>query len=240
MKRIFARFVNFLDALRCFFSLRSLDCWLSYLVLKDKILRENYEENSFLQKATSAYKTLFNRLIMGVQPLSMLSFDVVAPSTIDGEANPSFNFARDFDRDVRVTFQTRRIDEPADCPSTTDEQQRKYALIPTRLPSDSRIPKSSSVPSKLTTYNDFTPKSLSVDSGLTLRNINKSSMNVKKSRIPLLKTSRSCPSNNKNRAQSEKNARPFSIMSESVISMDASVFEEGSECDEFNADDGSK
>lgn len=63
------------------FSLHSLDCWLSYLVLKDKILQENYSDEGFLRNATGAFKGLFTELIALIQPLSLMPFEQLKLNT---------------------------------------------------------------------------------------------------------------------------------------------------------------
>lgn len=66
----------------------------------------------------------------------------------------------------------------------------RFALIPTRIPSDSRVPKSSSIPSRLaTTVVGNQPKSDSVDAGLARMAIVTAVVNVtpsNPSRIPKL------------------------------------------------------
>ncbi|CEF64467.1 RUN domain-containing protein [Strongyloides ratti] len=53
-------------------SLRSLDGWLSYIVLKDNVLTKLYNNNAFLVKANTAYRSLFWRLIESVEWLSVI------------------------------------------------------------------------------------------------------------------------------------------------------------------------
>ncbi|GMT28342.1 hypothetical protein PFISCL1PPCAC_19639, partial [Pristionchus fissidentatus] len=82
----------------------SLECWLSYVLLKERVLRPFYRPSSFLLSAPSSYRSLLNRLLESLQLLSI--HDSQDPSS-------------------RLSSRAARI------------------------PSDSRVPKSSSVPARL-------------------------------------------------------------------------------------------
>jgi len=140
-----------------------------------------------------------------------------------------------------------------------DGNGTRYSLIPTRLPSDSRVPKSSSVPSKMLRHASEPPKSRSVDTGLrsgvvvddasfravadTRRaaavpsrptTLERTSPLNRPSRIPVLKSSRSCPEGPRQRSLSNKRVvvkgEPTlcieSMESESAMSVTASTFSE--------------
>ncbi|GMT00366.1 hypothetical protein PENTCL1PPCAC_22540, partial [Pristionchus entomophagus] len=81
----------------------SLECWLSYVLLKEKTLHPFYRPSSFLLSAPSAYRSLLNRLLQSLQLLS-----------IHDSTDPRISHSR-----------------------------------AARIPSDSRVPKSSSVPARL-------------------------------------------------------------------------------------------
>ncbi|KAF8368754.1 unc-14 [Pristionchus pacificus] len=81
----------------------SLECWLSYVLLKEKTLSPFYRPSSFLLSSPSAYRSLLNRLLQSLQLLS-----------IHDSTEPRLSFSR-----------------------------------ASRIPSDSRVPKSSSVPARL-------------------------------------------------------------------------------------------
>lgn len=95
------------------FRLKSLDGYLSYIVLKEKQLAENYCDTAFLLCAHTAYRSLFWRLIESLELLSVLT--------------------------------------QCDRPSTSSQSALNQPNSPTasRLPSDSRIPKSTSEPLRL-------------------------------------------------------------------------------------------
>ncbi|GMR53453.1 hypothetical protein PMAYCL1PPCAC_23648, partial [Pristionchus mayeri] len=81
----------------------SLECWLSYVLLKEKTLHPFYRPSSFLLSAPSSYRSLLNRLLQSLQLLS-----------IHDSTEPRVSHSR-----------------------------------AARIPSDSRVPKSSSVPARL-------------------------------------------------------------------------------------------
>jgi hypothetical protein len=101
------------------FRLRSLDCWLSYVALKDTVIHAVYSPSAFLRRALSAYRSQFDRLIAAVQPISLLPIHRIGANIGQPSAEAIKNSQPEFD------------------------------LIPSRLPSDSRVPKSSSIPSRL-------------------------------------------------------------------------------------------
>ncbi|CAI2311058.1 unnamed protein product [Caenorhabditis sp. 36 PRJEB53466] len=91
----------------------SLDCWLCYIVLKEKVLKQLYTDNSFLVSASAEYRTLLWRM---VDSLSLLP---VIEARSDSSMQPHY---------------------------TKSMQQWGGA---SRIASDSRVPKSSSVPARL-------------------------------------------------------------------------------------------
>ncbi|CAB61025.1 RUN domain-containing protein [Caenorhabditis elegans] len=91
----------------------SLDCWLCYIVLKEKVLKTLYSENAFLLSASSEYRTLLWRM---VDSLSLLP-------VIEARSDS-----------VHQQFKSM--------------QQWGGA---SRIASDSRVPKSSSFPARLST-----------------------------------------------------------------------------------------
>jgi hypothetical protein len=94
------------------FRLRSLDGWLSYVVLKENILERIYTDSAFMLRANTAYRSLFWRLIESLELLSVL------------EQRPSRNN------------------------SNVDSGMWTWGSA-SRLASDSRVPKSSSVPARM-------------------------------------------------------------------------------------------
>jgi hypothetical protein len=96
--------------------LRSLDGWLSYAVLKENVLSRLYDENSFMMKANSAYRSLFWRLIESLELLSVI------------EQRPNRRDRGD---------------------SGVGTESINTWGSASRIASDSRVPKSSSIPSKL-------------------------------------------------------------------------------------------
>ncbi|CAI4230048.1 unnamed protein product [Auanema sp. JU1783] len=84
----------------------SLDCWLSYVVLKENVLKKLYEDGAFLLSCPSAYRSLLWRLIDCLAIIPVL--------------------------EARDPLQTRSM-----------------WSRPTRIVGDSRVPKSSSVPARL-------------------------------------------------------------------------------------------
>lgn len=94
----------------------SLDCWLCYIVLKEKVLKTLYSDDSFLLSASAEYRTLLWRM---VDSLSLLP--VIEART---------------DSMINTTTYTKSM------------QQWGGA---SRIASDSRVPKSSSVPARLAT-----------------------------------------------------------------------------------------
>ncbi|KAI6203321.1 RUN domain-containing protein [Aphelenchoides besseyi] len=89
----------------------SLDGWLSYVVLKERVLASTYSDTAFIVRAHTAYRSLFWRLIESLELLSVLT--------------------------------------KCERPTSTDEQGHSNCAA--RLASDSRVPKSSSVPTSLNT-----------------------------------------------------------------------------------------
>lgn len=99
-----------------FCRLRSLDGWLSYVVLKENVLSRLYTKDAFMMKANTAYRSLFWRLIESLELLSVI--------------------------EQRPKQKRDRGDSGMGVESSTWGSASKIA-------SDSRVPKSSSVPSKL-------------------------------------------------------------------------------------------
>lgn len=93
----------------------SLDCWLCYIVLKEKVLKTLYSEDSFLLSASAEYRTLLWRMVDSLSLLPVIE---------------------------------ARGDSMTHTQYTKSMQQWGGA---SRIASDSRVPKSSSVPARLAT-----------------------------------------------------------------------------------------
>lgn len=105
----------------------SLDCWLCYIVLKEKVLKNLYTDNSFLVSASAEYRTLLWRM---VDSLSLL------PGTKNKPVPVSTFFS----------VIEARSDSSVQSNYAKSMQQWGGA---SRIASDSRVPKSSSVPARL-------------------------------------------------------------------------------------------
>ncbi|CAD5207102.1 unnamed protein product [Bursaphelenchus okinawaensis] len=105
-KNVDAQLRTFLEEL---LKSHSLDGWLSYVVMKERELCSMYSEDAFLLHASTAYRSLFWRLIESLELLSVLSRCQ--------QGNLEESFFNQYDA--------------------------------SKLPSDSRVPKSSSVPARL-------------------------------------------------------------------------------------------
>ncbi|KAL3074839.1 hypothetical protein niasHS_014284 [Heterodera schachtii] len=137
-------------------SLHSLDGWLSYVVLKEHVLRPFYAPSAFLIGAQTAYRSLYCRLIECVELLSVLNQC--------GEAGKRWERRQ---RQQQRVANTTAVDSDAarvgvvaaNDAHPLDQRQAQQQMPMTttapcsggaaRLPKDSRVPKSSSVPTKL-------------------------------------------------------------------------------------------
>uniref|UniRef100_A0A915MGH7 Acetylcholinesterase n=1 Tax=Meloidogyne javanica TaxID=6303 RepID=A0A915MGH7_MELJA len=114
-------------------ALHSVDCWFSYIVLKEHQLRKFYVETSFLLGANTSYRCLFARFIDYLELLSVLNLCNRRGSL---SSNKKFNKKR---RPLVTTSSLGVCERNADVNS-----------VASKLPSDSRVPKSSSLPSRIT------------------------------------------------------------------------------------------
>ncbi|PIC51108.1 hypothetical protein B9Z55_001753 [Caenorhabditis nigoni] len=94
----------------------SLDCWLCYIVLKEKVLKTLYSDNSFLLSASAEYRTLLWRMVDSLSLLPVIE---------------------------------ARTDSMTNTQTYTKSMQQWGGA--SRIASDSRVPKSSSVPARLAT-----------------------------------------------------------------------------------------
>ena len=107
-----SRISHFLQGL---VTLRSLDGWFSYIVLKENVLRQFYMDSAFFIGAHTTYRSLFARFVECLELLSVLN-----------------------QCGLRKRMQQKR------------KQFSMNSIEAAKMPSDSRIPKSSSMPTKLT------------------------------------------------------------------------------------------
>uniref|UniRef100_A0A914L5H6 RUN domain-containing protein n=1 Tax=Meloidogyne incognita TaxID=6306 RepID=A0A914L5H6_MELIC len=114
-------------------ALHSVDCWFSYIVLKEHQLCKFYVETSFLLGANTSYRCLFARFIDYLELLSVLNLCNRRGSL---SSNKKFNKKR---RPLVTTSSLGVCERNADVNS-----------VAAKLPSDSRVPKSSSLPSRIT------------------------------------------------------------------------------------------
>uniref|UniRef100_A0A0N5A7C4 RUN domain-containing protein n=1 Tax=Parastrongyloides trichosuri TaxID=131310 RepID=A0A0N5A7C4_PARTI len=145
-------------------SLRSLDGWLSYIVLKDNVLVKLYNKDAFLVKANTAYRSLFWRLIESVEWLSVID-------------------AKEESKKFSTSF-------------CSDSFMNSNRVGPSKIPSDSRVPKSSSVPSRLIIENGNKESDKNNEEGDNLNDTsmtathivrtNNDSSVVRRTRIPVL------------------------------------------------------
>lgn len=105
----------------------------SYIVLKEHQLRKFYVETSFLLGANTSYRCLFARFIDYLELLSVLNLCNRRGSL---SSNKKFNKKR---RPLVTTSSLGVCERNADVNS-----------VASKLPSDSRVPKSSSLPSRIT------------------------------------------------------------------------------------------
>lgn len=104
--------------------LHSLDGWLSYASMKEKVLAHLYTNSAFMLGANNSYRSLFWRLIESLELLSVLT----------------------------QCHQHRNPLSRGNSVVKTSQQNDNWGLA-SRLPTDSRIPKSSSIPSRLESEN---------------------------------------------------------------------------------------
>lgn len=100
-----------------------MDGWLSYATMKEKILANLYTDSAFMLRANNSYRSLFWRLIESLELLSVLT--------------QCHQHCNKLDRANSVKMGMSRQSNNDDWGSAS------------RLPTDSRIPKSSSIPSRL-------------------------------------------------------------------------------------------
>uniref|UniRef100_A0A915IIP9 RUN domain-containing protein n=1 Tax=Romanomermis culicivorax TaxID=13658 RepID=A0A915IIP9_ROMCU len=103
--------------------LRNLDTYLLHLVTERRFLSHYYSPKSFLLNASSIYKPLLEKFLSSIRPLTLLNFTPLSPCSLLAQiAKSSIPFS--------ATLANNNFN-------------------PAKLPPDSRIPKSSSLPSKM-------------------------------------------------------------------------------------------
>ncbi|KRX66302.1 Peptidase inhibitor 16, partial [Trichinella sp. T9] len=114
------------------FRLHSLDGWLSYLVLKGQLLQQFYLKSAFLRGATSGYGNLFDKALSEIHTIAMLEQCVV-----------HFGRNQPVDRDQPDRSDGRWV--------AGQQKTISRSFVPSVPATDSRIPKSSSYPSRIPT-----------------------------------------------------------------------------------------
>ncbi|KRY67542.1 Collagen alpha-4(VI) chain [Trichinella pseudospiralis] len=132
------------------FRLHSLDGWLSYLVLKSQLLRQFYLKSAFLRGATSGYGNLFEKALSEIQSLYQL-FDERCSSEVANlhADDPLASTIATLEQCVVHFRKNRRVDH--DQPDTGQQRTISRSFVPAVPAADSRIPKSSSYPSRIPT-----------------------------------------------------------------------------------------
>ncbi|KRZ51800.1 Cuticle collagen sqt-1 [Trichinella nativa] len=139
------------------FRLHSLDGWLSYLVLKGQLLQQFYLKSAFLRGATSGYGNLFDKALSEIQSLyrffderssserANLNADDPLASTIAMLEQCVVHFGRNqpVDRDQPDRSDGRWV--------AGQQKTISRSFVPSVPAADSRIPKSSSYPSRIPT-----------------------------------------------------------------------------------------
>ncbi|KRX40700.1 Cuticle collagen sqt-1 [Trichinella murrelli] len=139
------------------FRLHSLDGWLSYLVLKGQLLQQFYLKSAFLRGATSGYGNLFDKALSEIQSLyrffderssserANLNADDPLASTIAMLEQCVVHFGRNqpVDRDQPDRSDGRWV--------AGQQKTISRSFVPSVPATDSRIPKSSSYPSRIPT-----------------------------------------------------------------------------------------
>ncbi|KRZ10977.1 Collagen alpha-1(XVII) chain [Trichinella zimbabwensis] len=134
------------------FRLHSLDGWLSYLVLKGQLLRQFYLKSAFLRGATSGYCNLFEKALSEIQSLYQLFDERCSSERANLHADdPLASTIATLEQCVVHFRQNRRVDHDSQ-PDTTGQQRTiSRSFVPAVPAADSRIPKSSSYPSRIPT-----------------------------------------------------------------------------------------
>ncbi|VDP02203.1 unnamed protein product [Soboliphyme baturini] len=122
--------------------LQSLDCWLSYLVMKEKLIKHHYQQNAFLRGALSHYKCQFKKLVSAIESLSLVKCNYLEMSSQDADDRLRSSFK--FEKELVFVFSTPDCDE-LERKRFKDQGRRCYpeSFIPVKVANDSRIPRSS-------------------------------------------------------------------------------------------------
>ncbi|KFD66174.1 hypothetical protein M514_02187 [Trichuris suis] len=149
------------------FRLQSLDCWLSYLVLKDNLLRKCYLKSAFLRGARSVYSFLYEKILAKIQSLyNAFKFDREVVGECSSENADSLGstlsvldeFVACLPNSLVASPSDKEFANAASCSAIgrhigKDETLTK-SFIPAMPAGDTRIPKSSSYPSRIPTSVD--------------------------------------------------------------------------------------
>ncbi|KAL1243877.1 AP-4 complex accessory subunit [Trichinella spiralis] len=139
------------------FRLHSLDGWLSYLVLKGQLLQQFYLKSAFLRGATSGYGNLFDKALSEIQSLYRFFDERSSSERANLHADdPLASTIAMLEQCVVHFGRNQRVDR--DQPDRSDGrwvagQQKTISrsFVPSVPAADSRIPKSSSYPSRIPT-----------------------------------------------------------------------------------------
>ncbi|KRY31678.1 Cuticle collagen sqt-1, partial [Trichinella spiralis] len=137
--------------------LHSLDGWLSYLVLKGQLLQQFYLKSAFLRGATSGYGNLFDKALSEIQSLYRFFDERSSSERANLHADdPLASTIAMLEQCVVHFGRNQRVDR--DQPDRSDGrwvagQQKTISrsFVPSVPAADSRIPKSSSYPSRIPT-----------------------------------------------------------------------------------------
>ncbi|KRX66305.1 Peptidase inhibitor 16, partial [Trichinella sp. T9] len=139
------------------FRLHSLDGWLSYLVLKGQLLQQFYLKSAFLRGATSGYGNLFDKALSEIQSLYRFFDERSSSERANSNADdPLASTIAMLEQCVVHFGRNQPVDR--DQPDRSDGrwvagQQKTISrsFVPSVPATDSRIPKSSSYPSRIPT-----------------------------------------------------------------------------------------
>ncbi|XP_014680276.1 PREDICTED: proteoglycan 4-like [Priapulus caudatus] len=73
-------------------NLKALEAWLMYLRQRDQLLGKHYKQEALLRLASTSHVRLFDEIIIAVQPLAVLPFDLDI-SLLDGATSLTTSFA---------------------------------------------------------------------------------------------------------------------------------------------------
>lgn len=149
-------------------AIHSVDCWFSYIVLKEHQLRKFYAETSFLLGANTSYRSLFARFIDCLELLSVLN----RCNRRGSLSNAKFKLRRPLVSTLSLGV----------CEGNT------INYTASKLPSDSRVPKSSSLPSRIlhSNNNDNKDEKASQINKVEFKTANAPAPDKRRSMIPVL------------------------------------------------------